>query len=191
MRQLYKVGPRERDETPWGPAQHVTTRAPGIVSVSTAGHGGYWLCTARTKELLETLPGIDPFLGPGQWYEEDCDWALVVVVWPALFTIEEQRNALRCLASRKRDRHVVDTFLATDRGQSLLRAVAEFEASQHGKWEAGSCSGGREKWVSVHLTQCGTGKTKVMGFTHWPTQQFYTDAELGEAAYKPPVAVEA
>lgn len=181
--------PQERGPSPWGPIQHVKERAPDLVRVSTSSHGGYWLSPERWAELHATLPGIVTWGNSGpQWLEEDSDWALAVLVWPALFEPEDRRNALRVVRYRDTDKAVIDAFLETSCGKAIIRDVAEFETSLAGKWETGCCmGGGGNPWISVELTQCGTNVRKVMGFAKWPTQQFYTDAELEEAAYKPAV----
>lgn len=75
--------------TPWGPAQHVTEIAPGIVSYSTASHGGIHLSDERIAEmplaLQEFVPFGGPQPGPGRWFEEDCDWSVVAVAFPQFF----------------------------------------------------------------------------------------------------------
>ena len=55
--------------TPWGPAQHETQIAEGVVSVSTAGHGGYYVEPAINATIPAYLRSNDG------WYEEDCDWS--------------------------------------------------------------------------------------------------------------------
>jgi hypothetical protein len=39
------------------------------------------------------LGSVPTFAGPG-WYEEDCDWAIVCLAYPALFS--DWKDALRC-----------------------------------------------------------------------------------------------
>ena len=58
--------------TPWGPAQTAIEFAPGIISYTTAGHGGIWLSPERQKALAWP----DNFLRDPAWWEEDCDWAI-------------------------------------------------------------------------------------------------------------------
>jgi len=84
-------------ETPWGPAQHVHVIAPGIVSYSTASHGGIHLSDARLAEMPQALQDFVPFggpqRGPGRWFEEDCDWSVVAVAFPRFFTEDDVRQA--------------------------------------------------------------------------------------------------
>jgi hypothetical protein len=61
-----------RKSTPWGEAQQAEELAAGIISYSTASHGGIWLSSARQKELNYHKN----WLGTEEWWEEDCDWAI-------------------------------------------------------------------------------------------------------------------
>ena len=58
--------------TPWGKVQDAQELAPGIISYSTAGHGGIWLSAKRRAALNYDKS----FLGTDEWWEEDCDWAV-------------------------------------------------------------------------------------------------------------------
>ena len=64
--------------TPWGTAQDSNVLADGIVSYSTAGHGGIWLSAARVRQLPA---GIDNFLHDLRWWEEDCDWVVPYILF--------------------------------------------------------------------------------------------------------------
>ena len=68
---------RERMSTPWGMAQDVELIAPGIGTVSTAGHGGFKL----SRERNAAMPAY--MRRDGGWYEEDCEWSLVGLVFEA------------------------------------------------------------------------------------------------------------
>lgn len=59
-------------ETPWGPSQGGIILAEGIISYSTASHGGIWLSPARQA----TIPYAKNWLKTKEWWEEDCDWAV-------------------------------------------------------------------------------------------------------------------
>ena len=81
--------------TPWGAAQDVTELAPGIVSVSTASHGGIKVCSTMNKRIPAVFRCADG------WYEEDCDWAI-----PFFFLVNEIINggdsfALRAIAAEQ------------------------------------------------------------------------------------------
>ena len=65
--------------TPWGMADSSEKIARGIVSYSTPSHGGFHLSPIRQAEMPEALK-----IESG-WYEEDCDWCLVVVAFPQFF----------------------------------------------------------------------------------------------------------
>lgn len=59
--------------TPWGSADAVYQRAPGILAVSTPGHGGFKL----DRKANAKIPQL--FRRAGGWYEEDCEWAIVAL----------------------------------------------------------------------------------------------------------------
>jgi len=73
-----------RATTPWGFADDVTQIAPGITCYNTPSHGGYLLSAERRAEMPEALRKIPTFAG-GNWYEEDCDWAIVALAFPQYF----------------------------------------------------------------------------------------------------------
>jgi hypothetical protein len=72
--------------------QTVHEVAPGIVQVSTAGHGGYWLSPERRADMPAQYRDIRTFAG-GPWYEEDCDWSLVVLSFPEHFDAKTRQAA--------------------------------------------------------------------------------------------------
>lgn len=65
--------------SPWGKPQTCTLIAPGIWSVTTASHGGLKLDTVRNAKMPAEARRR------GGWYEEDCEWALAVLVHPDAF----------------------------------------------------------------------------------------------------------
>lgn len=60
--------------------QDVTNIGPGILSVTTASHGGYKLDRVQNAKVHPA------FRQAGGWYEEDCRYAVVVVTFPAHFS---------------------------------------------------------------------------------------------------------
>ena len=74
-----EVNIQEGSRTPWGEADYVSESAPGIMSVSTPGHGGYKLSPERNKAIPAGLRN-----GSG-WYEEDCEAHIVAWVHPEGF----------------------------------------------------------------------------------------------------------
>ena len=57
---------RSGAHTPWGASQCATVYADGVVSHSTAGHGGFHLDAAHNAKVHPALRAR------GGWYEEDC-----------------------------------------------------------------------------------------------------------------------
>ena len=65
----------QRQRTPWGRVQDAEELAEGIISYTTASHGGIWLSSERRKQL--NYDGN--FLKTSEWWEEDCDWSVPYV----------------------------------------------------------------------------------------------------------------
>lgn len=76
----------EPQSSPWGAVQHANHLAAGIWSVDTASHGGIFLSPERLAAMPENYR-TKSFAG-GAWFEEDCDWALVVDTFPEAFKPE-------------------------------------------------------------------------------------------------------
>ena len=72
--------------TPWGGIQTYEVLAEGIVSVTTAGHGGLWLSDERIEQLPKRYK---PFTQTRRWAEEDEDAALVLQYLGLLSLIPE------------------------------------------------------------------------------------------------------
>ena len=88
---------RTKDATPWGQADNKRIIAPGIIDYSTPGHGGIKLTAALAAKVSRAFPTFETFAG-GPWYEEDCDWAFVAVVFPQYWppkVLEAARNTIR------------------------------------------------------------------------------------------------
>ena len=72
--------------TPWGMSQSSEQLIRGVMSYSTASHGGIHV----SDKLLERIP-VEfhyGFCGVRGWYEEDCDWAIVAYFIPEAFPKE-------------------------------------------------------------------------------------------------------
>jgi|TARA_Y100000310_G_scaffold340457_1_gene436317 hypothetical protein len=79
--------------TPWGQSDHEEQEKPGITWVGTPSHGGYHLDRARQAAVKAKFPWFTSWAG-GPWYEEDCDWCVVVLVFA-----DEYQGAKDCEGS--------------------------------------------------------------------------------------------
>ena len=83
-----------RVTTPWGVSNGAGEQiAPGIVWYDTAGHGGFHLSPERHAAVKQRFPDFTTFGGDGPWYEEDCDWAVVVFTFPEQFDAKTRTRA--------------------------------------------------------------------------------------------------
>ena len=78
--------------TPWGKVQTQREVTEGITWVTTAGHGGIVLSDARLREMPTQYKRLNVY-GQGRYFEEDCEWALVVDAFPQYFSCESVRVA--------------------------------------------------------------------------------------------------
>lgn len=89
---IIPVTPHYPRTTPWGEPQDIKVHAPGIVEYSTACHGGFWLSPERRAEMPEPYRSTETLEGDS-WYEEDCEWSIVVLSFPDLFTQQQRERA--------------------------------------------------------------------------------------------------
>ena len=105
--------------TPWGPPQTVEVIAHGIFAVTTASHGGIRLSPERNAEVPVYFQTASfNRLGETGWYEEDCDWVIPALVFPAEFTAKQGAHVV-ALARQIAVRWHAESF---DRFNSVRKA---------------------------------------------------------------------
>lgn len=114
--------------TPWGGSQGATVYADGIVSHTTASHGGFHLSAERNAEVHPLLRS------EGGWYEEDCAWAIVAITFPALFTAFERRCAEKSLKDWWPDAWEAITGTVLGPGESHRKDRHAFEVEHADDW---------------------------------------------------------
>jgi len=127
--------------TPWGASQEQKQIAKGITRYSTASHGGYHVSADRLAQMPDCIRAIKPWAGTG-WYEEDCDWALVVLAFPELFTPMDCYYAVKMVKSSNSDYfaslqpywEMSILKIAEERGKEFQRANADKYASGSSSW---------------------------------------------------------
>lgn len=168
--------------TPWGAAQHETKYAPGIVFVSTSSHGGFILSGDAAAHVRKLFPDFKTFAG-GDAYEEDCDFAIVIIAFPHLFNDEKLYAAWRSIevsatwdgASESYCR-VHFWLTSSHEAEGIRQRVKAFRAAIAEKWTAGSMGTSGAKW-RVWFTHNTTGKSAAVTMDY-PSKRFYTTAEL-------------
>lgn len=93
-------------DTPWGPVQYEKQLAPGVVLVSTAGHGGIWLSDERWARFAEVAGPYTTWLSRtngsgngGRWFEEDHD-ALMPLAMFVDMEQDKRKQYLKALIRR-------------------------------------------------------------------------------------------
>lgn len=80
--------------TPWGQSDFVDVIAPGITFYGTSSHGGFLLSPERLAEMPACLRKRSTGYCPANWFEEDCEAALVILAFPQFFP--ERAGATGC-----------------------------------------------------------------------------------------------
>lgn len=114
--------------TPWGSSQVATVYAEGVVSHSTASHGGFCLSPERNAKVPPSLRAADGC------YEEDCAWTAVAIVFPELFTAYERRCAERIMMNWEPDAFEAIFGRELQPGESREKDRRAFETRHAGDW---------------------------------------------------------
>lgn len=144
--------------TPWGKADSRREILPGIVYCSTSSHGGYWLSAERLAAMPTALRHPDN----SPWFEEDCDWALVVVSFGPEFIplrgIDEYHQAERSVMNWHWQRYEAWTGRELQPGDSHQKDRAKWEQAHANDLVVISAAG---DWYKQGDWQTPKGKTVV------------------------------
>lgn len=121
LAKLNRVQTRMSASTPWGGSQMAVIYADGIVAHSTAGHGGFHLSADRNAEIHPLLRKDTP------WYEEDCEWAIVALSFPELFTAHERSMAEKIIRNTWPDEWEAIHGCKLAEGESWARDRSAFD----------------------------------------------------------------
>lgn len=127
--------------TPWGPAQDSKQHAVGIMEYSCAGHGGFHVTAKRLAQMPEYFRNKDG------WYEEDCEYAMVVLSFPDVFTAEMSGFAKDSLRSYYPDQYEAHFGVVLQPGESREKDDRAFKAATVDKYVVTSACGSWAKNV--------------------------------------------
>lgn len=170
-----------KKQTPWGYAQHVREIAPGIISHSTASHGGLELNQERWSEFRKVFPAFKPWAGDG-WLEEDCDCVLAPLVWPDLFGDEQVFHSVDFALTpltpgdyMKEPRE----WLLSPAGAEVLARHERFKAAVADQWiQCGGMS--MDAGWSFHYRRVSDGTMRTVGSVDYPPKSMFTGIELDQ-----------
>lgn len=90
MSNIRKPAKYAKGESPWGHIQTEEWLIPGVQTITTAGHGGFKVTERKLEDMPEYLAEC-AFPEPG-YFEEDCNWALVVLAFWSEFAGTDWRK---------------------------------------------------------------------------------------------------
>lgn len=128
LRALGRQSVRMHCSTPWGLSQGATVYTDGVVSHTTAGHGGFKLSVERNAKVHPLLRA------DGGWYEEDAAWAIVALTFPTLFTVYERKTADRTIRDAWPEAWEAIRGHELTPGESFEKDRRAFHAAQVGDW---------------------------------------------------------
>lgn len=121
-------------DTPWGNPDGIRAMGRGVLLVSTASHGGIFV----PDDLLHAMPAALKcnFYGGGNWFEEDCEWALVCLAYPELFAAASWPCAAQTIQTYNYGGtyHSAAQWLASSAGDSFRARIsppADVQLSLH------------------------------------------------------------
>lgn len=129
--------------TPWGTAQHKTVIARGIIFYGTARHGGFHVSSKLNASMPDALRNEDG------WYEEDCEYAKVVLAFPRFFNAEQQKTAKDTLRIYYPHAYEAFTGVKLQPGESRAKDEEDFYNAHLADYVAISASSAPGGFVNV------------------------------------------
>ena len=125
--------------TPWGAIQRRRMVVKGVVRITTASHGGYYVAPWKAALMPEMLRLCATFAG-GTWYEEDCDTAIVHAAFPdeLIKSDGDAYGVVKTMRLYHSGRIDLPAFFSTPAGADLLRRHDAFFAANSTKFRIAS-----------------------------------------------------
>lgn len=101
--------------TPWGMSDYKKKYAIGINFYGTPSHGGYKVSDKKNQMIPDYMRNLNG------WYEEDCEWAKVVVCFPDVFETEHVEMAKNTLKNWFPDAYEKFYGVKLKEGESFVR----------------------------------------------------------------------
>lgn len=132
---------KQPKRSPWGPIQDFDVIAEGMASVGTASHGGIKLSRARNAKMPESVRRR------GGWYEEDCEWSLVALVFPEAFSADDVEDAHSKAKNYYPEAFTEITGEAVADSESWVLRKRAFEARTRSSFVSRAAFGSWADWV--------------------------------------------
>lgn len=148
--------------SPWGTVQYGTVLADGIISVSTAGHGGVRISPERLAQMPPALR-----LGRRRWFEEDCEAALVLWAFADTIGERDRRSAFeKAVRDWFPDKWEAHTGRTLEPGESYTRDAQRFAEDHAADFVVTSACGDWHAEVPAGMVGC-TAVRRIDGARGW------------------------
>jgi hypothetical protein len=165
--------------TKWGAADSSKKIAHGIMLYTTPSHGGFRVSPTKLKLMPVYFQRKDG------WYEEDCEWCMVALSFPTLFTIEQVNGAHETCRNWYPDAYIAwrrehdPDYVLLPEYSRVLRDRAQKELIKDkivGVWSFGDWKPGVPKGMVLVGATLGGAATTAGGATHYlvPVEEFTT-----------------
>lgn len=157
--------------SPWGKIQHLKEVQEGIQFVVTAGHGGFKLDRKRNHMMPKYMRA------EGGWYEEDCEYAKVALVFKIFQTDKCEENAKKTLAHYNPDAYEQFYGVTLQPGESYHKDQMNFQERNKNNYVTVAAVGDWHKdcpkgYVLVSATLGGVRKYDHKTQNWSPTKEF-------------------
>lgn len=162
--------------TPWGQSQTSTKYARGIIFYSTSSHGGFHLSKTLNAQIPSYMRNADG------WYEEDCEWAKVGVVFASAFSQEHFEIATRTMKNWFPNEYRMWSGQEVLPEESYMLRTWECEKENYNNYTARTGFGDWVDWVPKGMVGVRAVRASDGAEGYWlvPEREYYARVQATE-----------
>lgn len=122
-----------KTSTPWGTADYCYKYARGVIQYATPGHGGFKVAITKALQMPPALAKMGMNWGGALWFEEDCQYAAVMLAFPELFNEAQVKQAKASLMRWNHEAYEEFYGVVLSPEESHSKAEAVFQEQNKGK----------------------------------------------------------
>ncbi|MFH1031071.1 MAG: hypothetical protein V1767_00670 [Chloroflexota bacterium] len=134
--------------TPWGESDSQHKLADGIILYGTPSHGGIHV----RDDLNTKIP--DYMRNENGWYEEDCEWCKVAIIFCKAFDGKQNKAAVDTFRSYFPDAYEKYFHVSLKPGESMIRDEHQFFINHKNDYIVVTARGDHDHGVPKGMVQC-------------------------------------